>query len=410
MIAEVMRDAHAARLARRARGASACPCGPINKLDAGVRRPAGRRARHAAATLPHPLAGTRAAGRARRSGMSATPPALERAPPLLGEHTRAGAARAARTCRRRRSRALAARGVIGIVHDSATENCLAADAPRFLDRLRAALAIALAIAWRLFPQAIPIVNLDITMTRAAGGREARGARVEACARARRRANRRRVQRGRRRRRATSSSKAAARRHSRSWSRARLTRRIGGRCGCSSPASIDETTIRFRPDGAPNGFSRRVPRPTFATRRRKRFRPKRRSRSREERAQRRLEMSTSRPTRCSSSRSRRGRPAASTTRSCSSAPRGSARRAFALRLDGRRRRADRDRAVRARSRILRAPLPRNAQRERHDRRRRQLVGGRSLRPRRLHLRRAVALRERIGSPCVPRSPRVSSSAR
>ena len=37
-----------------------------------------------------------------------------------------------------------------------------------------------------------------------------------------------------------------------------TRRTGGTCGIFKPGDVSEVTIRFRPDGAPNGFARRVP--------------------------------------------------------------------------------------------------------------------------------------------------------
>ena len=37
-------------------------------------------------------------------------------------------------------------------------------------------------------------------------------------------------------------------------RATSMRRTGGTCGSSSPAKSSEVTIRFRPDGAPNGFA------------------------------------------------------------------------------------------------------------------------------------------------------------
>ena len=87
------------------------PCGPINRLDQVFADPQVV-ARGMRLDLPHPLAGTRAAG-GRAAAFSATPLAYDRPPPLLGEHTARRAARAARH-RRGAIAALAARGVIGV--------------------------------------------------------------------------------------------------------------------------------------------------------------------------------------------------------------------------------------------------------------------------------------------------------
>ena len=73
----------------------------------------------------------------------------------------------------------------------------------------------------------------------------------------------------------------------------------------------------------------------------------------------------------------------------SARRNAGRGAHPAAARGRRRRAHRDRAVCARARIVRAAVPRAAQRERHDRGSRRPVGRAPLRARRLHPRRAVA---------------------
>ena len=87
------------------------PCGPINRLDQVFADPQ-LAARGLRMDLPHPLAGT-----VPQVGtpikFSATTPAYERAPPLLGEHT-AAVLRERLTLSDDAIAQLAARGVIGV--------------------------------------------------------------------------------------------------------------------------------------------------------------------------------------------------------------------------------------------------------------------------------------------------------
>jgi len=118
-------------------------------------------------------------------------------------------------------------------------------------------AIALAIAWRLFPLAIPLVNLDITFSRtdalaraetvAAGLRLAPEEALRAARFAHDGATQNYVE-------LEGGGKAAfgalvkGGLYAPYWWDVRMFR----------PGDVNEVTIRFRPDGAPNGFARRVP--------------------------------------------------------------------------------------------------------------------------------------------------------
>ena len=164
MVAAVVARAHAARLARRARSAPACPCGPINTLDQVFADPQVV-ARGMRIDLPHPLAGTvpqvaRAAADCRRTPLSPTSgrrrcwASTRRRCCASGSRLRDAAIDGARGARRDRG----ARAASADVERASTAQA------RVLDRLRAARGrVALALAWRLFPLAIPLVNLDITI-------------------------------------------------------------------------------------------------------------------------------------------------------------------------------------------------------------------------------------------------------
>ena len=282
--------------------------------------------------LPHPLAGTvpqvgaplRFSAHAARRTM--------RAPPLLGEHTRdvlrerrsasatprsptssSAASSACPPWMRRESRHAAQRwksGMTGIAR------------PVILDRsTRSRRRLRSSSPWRLFPLAIPIVNLDIKISRDEAIAAARERSRRACSSRPDGAHESpRASRTMRRRRTTSSSKAAASARSRRCRRATAMRRTGGKCGCSRSASIDETIVRLE-----------------ARRRRGRIRApaSRGLRARRGDARRSIAAAaralaeTQRPNRlgrrfrdaiaCSSSRSRRRHPVASTTASCTSAP-------------------------------------------------------------------------------------------
>ena len=117
--------------------------------------------------------------------------------------------------------------------------------------------IALAVAWKLFPLAIPIVNLDITL-----GRE------EAIAKAGSVAAKLNL--------APDSAQSAARFAHDSATQNYVELEGGGKAAFGAlvtgdvyapywwdvrlfrPGDVHEVTIRFRPDGTPNGFGRRVP--------------------------------------------------------------------------------------------------------------------------------------------------------
>ncbi len=118
-------------------------------------------------------------------------------------------------------------------------------------------AVALGVAWRLFPLAIPLVNLDITLSR-----------TEAIAKAEASATRLKL--------APDDARRAARFVHDGATQNYVELEGGGRTAFTAlvkgdlyapywwdvrifkPGEVSEVTIRFRPDGAPNGFARRVP--------------------------------------------------------------------------------------------------------------------------------------------------------
>jgi hypothetical protein len=117
-------------------------------------------------------------------------------------------------------------------------------------------AVCLAIAWRFVPQAIPIVHLDITMTR-----------QQAVEQARQLASKLKL--------APEDARSAVVFNEDSSTQSYVELEGGGKAAFAGLVAgkayapywwevrlfklgvIDETTIRFRPDGARNGFSRRV---------------------------------------------------------------------------------------------------------------------------------------------------------
>ena len=246
MIDAVDAHAHAARVARRARAARRALRSDQHARP-GVRRSAGRRARHAdrpcrirsRARVPQvrtPLGFSAHAARrtTRRRRCSASTRAAVLRERLGVDDAAIARSRRARRHRPRRNR----RATPDATHVRERRRRVTAITrkPAFWIAYALASLVALAVAWRLFPLAIPLVNLDITMSRAEAIAAARDARGAAAARARRRARAPRASRTTRRRRTTSSSKAAA---SAAFARARreanATRRTGGRCGCSRPA-------------------------------------------------------------------------------------------------------------------------------------------------------------------------------
>jgi hypothetical protein len=130
-------------------------------------------------------------------------------------------------------------------------------APAFWIAYTALAAIALGIAWKLFPLAIPLVNLDITFSRA-----------EAVARAETVADSLKL--------APDGARTAVRFAHDSATQNYVELDGGGKPAFGalvqgdfyapywwevrmfSPGEVNEVTLRFRPDGAPNGFARRVP--------------------------------------------------------------------------------------------------------------------------------------------------------
>ena len=130
-------------------------------------------------------------------------------------------------------------------------------APAFWIAYAALAAIALGIAWKLFPLAIPLVNLDITFSRA-----------EALARAETVAASLKL--------APDDARSAVRFAHDSATQNYVELEGGGKQAFGalvqgdlyapywwdvrmfSPGDVNEVTIRFGPDGAPNGFARRVP--------------------------------------------------------------------------------------------------------------------------------------------------------
>lgn len=118
-------------------------------------------------------------------------------------------------------------------------------------------ALALVVAWRLFPLAIPLVNLDITLSRA-----------DALARAEARAESLKL--------APPGARSAARFAHDATTQNYVELEGGGKAAFAAlidgglyapyrwevrvfaPGDVHEATIRLRPDGAADGFSRRVP--------------------------------------------------------------------------------------------------------------------------------------------------------
>ena len=129
--------------------------------------------------------------------------------------------------------------------------------PAFWIAYGAFAAIALGLAWRLFPLAIPIVNLDVTL-----GRNEAVAKAESLA----------AKLGL----APQDARSAARFAHDSSTQNYVELEGGGKAAFGTlvmgtlyapywwevrlfkPGDVNEVTIRFRPDGAPDGFSRRVP--------------------------------------------------------------------------------------------------------------------------------------------------------
>jgi hypothetical protein len=129
--------------------------------------------------------------------------------------------------------------------------------PAFWIAYVALAALALGAAWQLFPLAIPLVNLDITFSRseALAGAEATAAE---------------------RKLAPEDAQSAVRFAHDSATQNYVELEGGGKAAFGAlvtgvlyapywwdvrvfrPGEVNEVTIRFRPDGAPNGFSRRVP--------------------------------------------------------------------------------------------------------------------------------------------------------
>ena len=129
--------------------------------------------------------------------------------------------------------------------------------PAFWIAYAALAAIALGVAWWLFPLAIPLVNLDITFSRAAALAQADAVAA-------------------RLRLAPEGAQSAARFAHDSATQNYVELEGGGKSAFGAlvkgdlyapywwdvrifrPGEVNEVTIRFRPDGAPNGFGRRVP--------------------------------------------------------------------------------------------------------------------------------------------------------
>ena len=347
--------------ARRARSATGSPrskplgvpCGPINRLDQVFADPQVARARHAVRPAAS-ARGPRAAGRVRRCAFSATPPALRAAAAAARRAHGAGAARAARARTTPSSRALAARGVIEMRRRRSTGRMTRPDAQaRVLDRLRRRSRLRRARASRGSSSRSRFRSSTSTSRWRAHEAiaKARSARRASASSRRTDARTRCALRARpARRRTTSSSKAAASPRSRAL--------VAGDVVCAvlvGRAAVQARRHRARRRSASGPTARSTasraacPRPTCATPRPRRSTPAAaRALARSARA-RRLERRLRARTRCSSSRSRRGRPAASTTRSCIERDERLGEARIRLRLDGHRRRADRGRAVRAHSR-------------------------------------------------------------
>ena len=130
-------------------------------------------------------------------------------------------------------------------------------APAFWIAYAALSATALAIAWNIFPQAIPLVNLDITLSRA-----------EARTRAEAEAAKQKI--------APEGANSAVRFAHDSDTQNYVELEGGGKTAFGAlvqgdlyapywwevrifrPGEVTEATVRYRPDGGANGFTRRVP--------------------------------------------------------------------------------------------------------------------------------------------------------
>jgi hypothetical protein len=129
--------------------------------------------------------------------------------------------------------------------------------PAFWIAYAALAAVALEVAWRLFPLAIPLVNLDITMARA-----------DALAKAESVAARLKL--------APDGARSAVVFSHDSGTQSYVELEGGGKAAFAAlvkgdlyapfrwdvrifkPGEVGEVVVRFKPDGTPNGFSRRVP--------------------------------------------------------------------------------------------------------------------------------------------------------
>ncbi len=116
-------------------------------------------------------------------------------------------------------------------------------------------ALCGALAWRYFPAALPLINLDVRMSRAQALEQ--GAALAAKLHLAPEGARAPCSSGTTRRRRTSSSwkPAASARFAALCPGDRCIRRTGGTCACSSRGETTEVRVRFRPDGTPDGFVR-----------------------------------------------------------------------------------------------------------------------------------------------------------
>ncbi len=259
--------------------------------------------------------------------------------------------------------------------------------PAFWIAYAIAALLALAIAARLFPLAIPIVNLDVKVSR-----------TEAIASARALATKLHI--------APAGARVAARFAHDGTTQNYVELEGGGKAAFAdltrgdrySPywwevrlftlGAIEETIIRLSPNGAPAGFARRLPETYVRDAARKALdaasaRAIAETRARDDWG---IDLRAVSPARAIAANAAfRPRRSQLYLR----APRAARRRANQVAADGRRRRIDRRRAVRAHSRIVRSPLRRPAQRQQPDRESRDGIGRPSLRHRRMHPRGAVA---------------------
>ena len=282
--------------------------------------------------------------------------------------------------------------------------------PAFWIAYAALAAAALGVAWRLFPLAIPLVNLDITLSRAAAIAQGRG---------------------RSRRRTKLAPDGVAERRPRfahdSATQNYVELEGGGKAAFAALVKGDrlravlvggaDLQARRGERGRRSGSgptARRTdscagcPKRTCATRRRRRSTRPRRARSAEERAT--ADWKFDLAPYALLEQSQQTRPAGRVDHTfVYERARAARRRADPAAAHRRRRRAGRDRALCPRSRVVRAPVSRAAQRERHDRRNRR-------RRRRVCSTASAAAssaccgsRASTGSSCVRRSAPASSSA-